>query len=711
MRCLTPMMLATLLCPSLVACDGCSKPQESGCVSSVDADGDGWDLCDDCADDDPTVHPEALDCLNEVDDDCDGVVDPEGAPEQGTWRPDADGDGYGDHASTLQACEQPEGSTEDASDCDDSDAEIHPGATEWCNGEDDDCDGFVDEDAEDMGSWYVDADGDGWGQDGSETVACEPESGTADQGGDCDDDDPDAHPDALPGCDGRDLDCDGAIDNDNDLDSYSDEGCGGTDCDDGDDSVYPLAPEVCGDGVVNDCEGSVAEASALCWEDVDLAGSDAIIQGEEASQRAGGAVAGRGDVNGDGLGDILVGAYGVGDDLVGEYAGAAFLFHGPITGTHGVSEAYAAIHGEQEYATVGGTVAMAGDADADGFGDILVSSGRWGDEQKEAVFLFYGPISGDYTVSSADAWFTNDTGSYGLSAVSWAGDVDGDGEDDLLWGEDGGPTNWGEGAAYLMFGPLEGERAWSTSDLVFIGDNRGDFVGASASGVGDVDGDGLADLLIGAPGYDSPGEQTGAAALLLGPAMGNLTLSDADALLCGVSSNDWAGAAVAGAGDLNQDGLDDLLIGAHQSGTGTAPGGAYAVLALPTGTTSLSDAEIELIGAAGGDYTGWAVDGAGDADGDGRDDILIGAFAAETGPDARGVSYLVLAPEPGTWLLAESSIRLIDTGGLGNAGYALAGAGDTNDDGLDELLIGAYSADSHGSNSGAACLYTLELAY
>ncbi len=112
----------------LLGCDEAEKPADTACSSTLDADGDGYDLCQDCDDEDPAVHPGAIDCRDGVDNDCDGIADGDGAPPLGTWHPDADGDGYGDHASASNACEQPADTMEDASDCDDGDSGIHPDA-------------------------------------------------------------------------------------------------------------------------------------------------------------------------------------------------------------------------------------------------------------------------------------------------------------------------------------------------------------------------------------------------------------------------------------------------------------------------------------------------------------------------------------------------------------------------------------------------------
>ena len=162
----------------------------------------------DCDDTDAAVSPGATEVCNGLDDDCEGTIDQD-ALDPLTWYADADADGYGDPSSTTAACDAPAGSLADNTDCDDTDAAVHPGATERCNGLDDDCDGRLDSDAVDAGTWYADADADGYGDASSPTVACDAPAGYLADNTDCDDTDADAYPGAAEVCGGADLDCDG----------------------------------------------------------------------------------------------------------------------------------------------------------------------------------------------------------------------------------------------------------------------------------------------------------------------------------------------------------------------------------------------------------------------------------------------------------------------------------------------------------------------
>jgi len=197
-------------------CDGadndCSGAPDA---DEVDVDGDGSMVCDgDCDDGDPNNYPGNTEMCDGQDNDCDGTADEADAADATTWYEDNDNDGYGNSNVTQTACDQPAGYEASGGDCDDSDPDAYPGATEYCDGADNDCDGQTDEaDAVDMGTWYLDSDGDGYGLSNSSTQACDQPSGYAEDSGDCDDGDAAIHPGAVDTCnDGIDQDCDGADD-------------------------------------------------------------------------------------------------------------------------------------------------------------------------------------------------------------------------------------------------------------------------------------------------------------------------------------------------------------------------------------------------------------------------------------------------------------------------------------------------------------------
>jgi hypothetical protein len=271
-----PLLLLLAACRSPVEEE---KPPVDTGTPTVDQDGDGFTEDDgDCDDQDASIAPGAEEICDEIDNDCDGEVDEDVL---GQFYADGDGDGYGDLSVSAEACDVPSGYVEDATDCDDAAAEIHPDAPERCNGVDDDCDHSIDEDVQDL--WYLDHDGDGHGDPVVSQESCDPGEGWVADADDCDDLDATSHPGAEEVCDLADNDCDGSVDEEVTSDWYADadgdgwgdastetQACGAPsghiarsgDCDDGDASVNPAAAELC-NGVDDDCDGSVDEADAL----------------------------------------------------------------------------------------------------------------------------------------------------------------------------------------------------------------------------------------------------------------------------------------------------------------------------------------------------------------------------------------------------------------------------------------------------------------
>jgi hypothetical protein len=197
----------TIIKDTLDSGPGTTPGDSDETTSPVDADGDGYTDAEDCDDDDASVYPGAEEICNDVDDDCDEQVD-EGLDQ--TWYTDADGDGWGDDTGPTIDCAQPPGTVSQSGDCDDDRAESNPGATEICDGLDNDCDDQVDEDV--VETFWYDYDGDGWGVEGLTTEGCTAPSGYAAEVGDCDDANAAVNPDATEVCNTIDDDCSGTAD-------------------------------------------------------------------------------------------------------------------------------------------------------------------------------------------------------------------------------------------------------------------------------------------------------------------------------------------------------------------------------------------------------------------------------------------------------------------------------------------------------------------
>ncbi len=770
-----------------------------------DIDGDGYDalVCGgtDCADDDAEVHPGAEDTCNDVDDDCDGELDE--IPDL-TWYVDGDGDGYGAEDETTLACDQPSGFVDNTDDCDDEDADVHPGADEYCNDEDDDCDGDTDESpAVDATTWYLDADGDGWG--GKETIeACELPEGYVEGTADCDDDDPLINPGIPEACDGVDQDCDGDIDEDPmvegtmyfldadgdgygsaddhyyacdaptgyvddatdcdddkaginpgaiddcgaaadgvdddcdgvvdntdaletffrdaDADGYGDptvmaDSCTGTppgyvsddtDCDDGNPANRPGAPESCGDAQDNDCDGLTDCEDDECDFEMpcsfDLVNADATLYGTTTGDQAGLALCGAGLVDGDLYGDILISAPL--EDSNGANAGAVYLLSGPVTGILPLSSYDAVLLGTTAGDQAGTSVGSAGDFNGDGYDDIIVGAPDNADYASAAgaAYLLFGPVSGSVDLAHADMILNGTVSSDEVgSSVVGVGDTNGDGLADVLIGApqyDGGSTNGG--AAFVLLGGTMGPLEPQDVDGTLLGDASSDLSGVYVGAAGDLDADGYDDMIVGASGYRTSVSNAGAVYLVHGPVLGEIELGDAEVVIEGNATSDALQRAQSA--DLNGDGTLDLVAGTEYADVAYSSDGAvYAFLGSLSGTVAVADADATLHGPSSTDYVGSSLATLSDVDGDGQDEALVGAWGANYGPTNSGSAFLLGWPWSGS-TIDEATVPLGGITANDHTGQAVSNAGDVDGDGFDDMLIGAPAEDSGGSSAGAAYL-------
>ncbi len=265
-------------------------------------------------------------------------------------------------------------------------------------------------------------------------------------------------------------------------------------------------------------------------------------------------------------------------------------------------------------------------------------------------------------------------------SVDFAGDLDGDGRSALIIGA---PYVDGTGAAWILTAPPPGVVSLPDSAIALRGSAVGDAAGFAVAGAGDTDGDGLDDVLVGAWGEDSAGTDAGIAWLIAGPITAGGSLDALGEAWRGEYSYDNAGFSVAGAGDTDGDGLDDVLIGApfHDDG-GSRSGTVF--LHTASATARLSGARI-------GDELGHSVSTAGDFNGDGLSDVIVGAWQALHGRQRPGAAYLWLGPISGTLDAWTADHFVTGTQRGARAGADVAALGDVDGDGREDVGIGSMT--------------------
>ena len=392
------------------------------------------------------------------------------------------------------------------------------------------------------------------------------------------------------------------------------------------------------------------------------------FHGDSGRDRFGESVSGAGDVNGDGLADLIVGAPD--DDNNGDRSGSARVFSG-LDG----STLYTFNGTDSDL--FGWSVSGAGDVNGDGRADLIVGA-RWNEFGPGRVILanhgkarvLSGLDGSTLYTFYGDSVFDQ----FGYS-VSGVGDVNGDGQADLIVGARWDDNNGSNSGSARVLSGLDGSTLYT-----FDGDSGSDLFGVSVSGAGDVNGDGRADLIVGALEDDNNGSNSGSARVLSGLDGSTLYTFNGD------SAGDEFGESVSGAGDVNGDGLADLIVGAYLDDNNGTNSGSARVLSGLDGSTLYT-----FNGDSADDVFGISVSGAGDVNGDGLADLIVGA----TGDDnngGRSGSARVFSGLDGSTLYTFEGDSAFDY-----FGRSVSGAGDVNGDGLADFIVGATGG---GLNEG-----------
>ena len=764
--------------------------------SLVDDDGDGYTENDgDCADNDPDVFPGQPELCNGIDDDCDGQADED--PVSPLWYADLDDDGFGDPSTAVAACSAPTGFVADATDCDDSTALVSPDAEELCNGIDDDCDGDIDIGATDAtATWYLDLDGDGFGADSTEVLACtQPGQDWVTEGGDCDDAFDYRYPGADELCNDLDDDCDDAVDEepvvdpptwyfDNDLDGFgtdtitlvqcagpegyadvagdcdddldsrypgADEYCNGIDddcddlvdeeptvgdgtwyldsdgdgwgegdvvletctppgdyvlydgdCDDSAVDVNPDAVEVCNDRVDNDCDGT---ANTCAWES-SYEFNDALKVEGSIDDSVGSALGRRasiGDLDGDGVVEVVAGAETANGSSSVDFPGLVVAIEGPVTESRALDSAGTLIWGES-YADRFGFDSAIVDANGDGYHDLV--SGAWGyttadADDPGAAYLIYGPISsGEYSATDIYDWrVVHDTADDDIGRRVYAlPDFDGDGKDDILVGSFSAAVDGDDYSGLWFFFNEDRLDHDITRDAAYatIEGGLSANMAFDAAAV-DVDGDGVEEFVTGSKAGEWSGEDRGVVyAIAADDLDGVISTSEYLYAWYGEWEGSETGISVEDLQDMDGDGYDDLGIGANGRGSGDA----YLVLGGPdVGTGSLASASVALRGTYGGVHQfGYQVWNVGDLNEDGNQDVLIGEYG-----NAPSYCYLYYGPLGDTTVLYDTDADAEIRGGDSDSSYETALApGDITGDDVPDLVIGSMTHEVDGEEWAGA---------
>ncbi len=482
---------------------------------------------------------------------------------------------------------------------------------------------------------------------------------------------------------GIDDNCNGMDDEDADGDNFS---VLDGDCDDNNAAIFPGGIEF-RDGLKNDCTADTYVDGINYLRNL-------VTFGGQSGDHAGWRLAG-GDLNGDGNSDIVAGGNRASGEAGISYS--AFGHEGTWEAENSFADANVSVTGDSENDQSGSSETVC-DLDGDGFADWAI--GSIGDDSGAtngggvALFLGSTDFNGSFSFGSANSLWWNSQLNANAGTSLACGDVNTQDSATLLVGAPG--LNGAQGAVYAVSKNTSGDLDTSASSVLY-GKADGDHFGSAIAASGDVNGDGLDDLLVGTPGDSSNGSSVGSASLFLG---GETISSNPFAVYQGTDAYDQAGTSIAILPDMDGDGYDETVVAApFHDGSGQDSGAVY----VNRGGFGLSDKELRnsdmiINGSEAGGEFGLSVTSVGDFDADGLGDLAVGSLSDANGEDA-GIAYLYLGKNLATASsLDTSSADAAFVGDAGSHAFALAGVGNVNGQvyeqvgPYDDLAIGAPDA-------------------
>lgn len=378
--------------------------------------------------------------------------------------------------------------------------------------------------------------------------------------------------------------------------------------------------------------------------------------------------------------------------------GRAYVHLGSALGVNSIPAS--TMEGDQVTAYYGYSVACAGDVNGDGYDDIIVGAHQYsnGQTNEGRAYIYHGSATGINIVPAAILEINQSHAQFGCS-VSTAGDVNGDGFDDIIVGAKFYDNGQlDEGRAYIFHGSITG--IITTPAVSLEGNDNGSFFGISVSNAGDINNDGYGDVIVGASYFDDGIVVGGKVFVYHGSAIGINAIATLT-LDCGQASA-YFGSSATSAGDINGDGFDDVIIGANQYTNGqNYEGRVFIYYGSVSGLnpSPILTMESNQVSA----FYGTSSASAGDVNNDGYGDILVGAYQYSNGENNEGRAYLYLGSAAGLNTTAELIMECNQT--FSYLGTSVTCAGDVNNDGNDDIIIGASSYEEGFNNEGGAFIY------